>query len=74
MKPIHKLNNGRGATLCHACSVIITVGATNDLYCDRCLKARIKTREEFKAIIKNSKAFYDQMEKEAHFNRSNINM
>ena len=36
MKPIHKLNNGRGATLCHKCSVIISVGLTEDLYCDTC--------------------------------------
>ena len=36
MKPIHKLNNGRGATLCHTCSVIITTGLTKDLYCERC--------------------------------------
>ena len=36
MKPIHKLNNGRGATLCHTCSVIISTGLTKDLYCDKC--------------------------------------
>ena len=36
MKPIHKLNGGRGATLCHKCSVIISVGLTNDLHCDKC--------------------------------------
>ena len=36
MKPIHKLNNGRGATLCHTCSVIITTGLTKDLYCEKC--------------------------------------
>ena len=36
MKPIHKLNNGRGATLCHTCTVIITTGLTKDLYCDKC--------------------------------------
>lgn len=74
MKPIYKFNNGRGATLCHACSVIIIVGATNDIYCDQCLNRRCKTREEFANIMENSKAFYDQMEKEVHFNRGNINM
>jgi len=36
MKPIHKLNNGRGATLCNTCSVIITTGLTKDLYCEKC--------------------------------------
>jgi hypothetical protein len=36
MEPIHKFNNGRGATLCHTCSVIITTGLTKDLYCEKC--------------------------------------
>ena len=34
MKPIHKFNGGRGATLCHKCSKIITEGMTDDLYCE----------------------------------------
>jgi hypothetical protein len=38
MKPIHKFNNGRGATLCNQCSVIISVGLTDDLYCKDCRK------------------------------------
>lgn len=38
MKPIHKFNNGNGATLCHKCSVIISVGLTDDLYCKECRK------------------------------------
>jgi hypothetical protein len=45
MKPIHKLNNGRGATLCHTCSVIITTGLTEDLYCKKC-KPKQETLEE----------------------------
>jgi hypothetical protein len=36
MKPIHKLNNGKGATLCHTCSVIISTGLTKELYCNNC--------------------------------------
>jgi len=36
MKPIHKFNNGRGATICRKCSVIISEGMTKDLYCERC--------------------------------------
>ena len=37
MKPIHKFNNGNGATLCHCCSRIISIGFTKDLYCsDKC--------------------------------------
>ena len=34
MKPIHKLNGGKGATLCHKCSKIITEGMTDDLFCE----------------------------------------
>lgn len=71
MKPIHKFNNGRGATLCHLCRTIITVGKpTNDLYCNRCLNERIKTEEEFAAL----KKFHKQMDKEVHNNPSNPNM
>jgi len=98
MNPIHKFNNGRGATLCHLCRTIITVGKpTNDLYCDRCLRTRDHIEVEFlklKANLKKSertidwaettedafngslevKAYYDQMEKEVHFNRGNLNI
>jgi hypothetical protein len=35
-KPIHKFNDGRGATLCNTCRKIITEGLTEDLYCDDC--------------------------------------
>ena len=56
MKPIHKFNNGNVATLCHLCRTIITAGKlTNDLYCDRCFKERVKTEEEFNAIHKSYK-------------------
>jgi hypothetical protein len=34
-KPIHKLNNGNGATLCNHCSKIIATGFTDDLYCSQ---------------------------------------
>jgi hypothetical protein len=37
MDPIHKFNNGNGATLCHNCNVIISYGLTNDLICPSCL-------------------------------------
>ena len=33
IKPIHKFNNGKGATLCHKCSKIISTGLTKELYC-----------------------------------------
>ena len=32
-KPIHKFNNGNGATLCNICSKIINTGFTKELYC-----------------------------------------
>lgn len=56
MKPIHKFNNGRGATLCHLCRTIITIGKpTNDLYCDRCLSERVKTEKKFNLLKANLK-------------------
>jgi hypothetical protein len=36
MKPIHKFNGGLGATICGKCSVIISIGLTEDLYCEKC--------------------------------------
>lgn len=36
-KPIHKYNNGVGATLCHDCGVIISERLTHDLRCYKCL-------------------------------------
>ena len=42
MKPIHKFNNGNGATLCHKCSAIISIGFTDDLYCKECIKEQFK--------------------------------
>ena len=86
MNPIHKFNNGKGATLCHLCRTIITVGKpTNYLYCDRCLNERNHTESEFlrlKANLKKLDAvkanftmqeYYEQMDKEVHFNRGNLN-
>lgn len=35
-KPIHKFNNGIGATLCYNCSVIIKTGLHNDILCNDC--------------------------------------
>ena len=37
-KPIHKFNNGLGATLCNKCYVIISIGMTEELYCNNCKK------------------------------------
>jgi hypothetical protein len=46
MKPIHKFNNGRGATLCHSCSVIISEGMTKDLYCEKCKPKKTNKNEK----------------------------
>ena len=36
IKPIHKYNGGKGATICNACRVIISTGLTDELFCDDC--------------------------------------
>jgi hypothetical protein len=47
-KPIHKFNNGRGATLCGKCHVIISEGITEELYCEKCKpKQEIKLEDIF---------------------------
>jgi len=46
MKPIHKFNNGVGATLCHQCNCIISLGYTEDLYCKECIKESRKEAAE----------------------------
>ena len=90
MKPIHKFNNGRGATLCHLCRTIITIGKpTDDFYCERCLSERNHTEAEFNRLKANleknlgpalekfqkaTEEYYEQMDKEAHNNPSNLNM
>lgn len=55
-KPIHKLNNGKGATLCNRCRKIINTGFTNELYCSK--KCEIMTKlEKIEAVIKY---YYDR--------------
>ena len=44
MKPIHNFNNGNGATLCHKCNCIISIGFTDDLYCKECIKEQFKNK------------------------------
>jgi len=70
MKPIHKFNGGLGATLCHKCSVIITTGLTKDLYCNKCRKELLQEMMENDEALK---LYYEQMEKEVHQNRGNLN-
>jgi hypothetical protein len=48
MKPIHKLNNGNGATLCNHCSKIIPTGLTDALFCSQeCAVKENWSYEEF---------------------------
>lgn len=42
LQPIHKFNNGRGATLCNVCGVIIVEALTDDLKCHKCKSAQQK--------------------------------
>lgn len=63
MEVIYKFNSGMGATLCNKCSKIISTGKkVNRFYCDSCQKG-----------VDEVKAYYEQMDKEVHFNRGNLN-
>ena len=62
MKPIHKLNNGRGATLCHTCSVIISTGLTKDLYCEKCKQETLEQIDQNNPITKGSTALVYKQE------------
>jgi hypothetical protein len=70
MKPIHKFNNGVGATLCHKCSVIISLGRTDDLYCKDCRKEMLQDMMKEDAALG---LYFEQIEKEVHQNRGNLN-
>lgn len=73
MKPIHKFNNGNGATLCHKCSCIISIGFTDDLYCEPCNEHRKKILTQIMKEDEELGLYIEQMEKEVHNNRSNLN-
>ena len=64
MKPIHKFNNGIGATICNQCSVIITTGLTDDLYCKECKDYRKKLLIEIMKEDEDLGLYIEQMEKE----------
>jgi hypothetical protein len=68
MKPIHKLNGGLGATLCHCCSKIIDIGCTQSLYCSKICEKEYNVKANF-----TMKEYYEQMDKEVHQNKSNLN-
>jgi hypothetical protein len=64
MKSIHKFNGSLGATLCHQCSVIITTGLTDDLYCKECKDHRKKLLIEIMKEDEDLGLYIEQMEKE----------
>ena len=68
IKPIHKFNDGDGATLCHCCSKIISVGFTQALYCNEICEQKYLCR-----AIREIGRYYEQMDKEVHQNKSNLN-
>lgn len=58
MKPIHKFNNGLGATLCGSCSVIINNGLSEHLLCPRCQEMAVNLLTEsvkFMNLVPNNK-------------------
>lgn len=57
-KPIHKFNNGNGATLCHTCTTIINIGFTEELFCEDCNRSRMDILE---AKIMTYKKLSDNM-------------
>ena len=68
IKPIHKFNNGIGATLCHCCRKIINIGFTEKLYCNDKCKQKCSVKENF-----SWKEFNEQMENEVHKANNNLN-
>jgi len=50
-KPIHKFNGGLGATLCHHCSVIISTGLTDDIYCKDCADNKVTYHNRYRDKI-----------------------
>ena len=58
MRPIHKLNNGNGATLCNNCYCMISIGWIEETLCRQCkgtldLK-ETKTKEDEKQISRET--------------------
>jgi hypothetical protein len=72
MNPIYKFNSGMGAMICNECRTIISTGPkTDEFYCDKC-----KQKNHIIEIMKDDEAlglYFEQMEKEVHQNRGNLN-
>jgi hypothetical protein len=63
-KPIHKFNGSLGATLCNKCSVIITTGLTDDLYCNKCKQETLECGNEAQAIRLIEKYGFEKQEQD----------
>ena len=50
IKPIHKFNDGIGATLCHHCRVIIAECFMQDLFCEECFTKRKEALSKLKQV------------------------
>lgn len=50
-KPNHKYNGGAGATLCHHCRKIITLGLTDDIYCEDCADNKVVYHNRYRDKI-----------------------
>ena len=64
MKPIHKFNNGVGATLCHQCNCIASLGYTEDLYCKECNKHRKELLIELMRLDESIGLYIEQAKNE----------
>lgn len=64
MKPIHKFNNGVGATLCHQCNCIASLGYTEDLYCKECNKHRKELLIEIMRLDESIGLYIEQAKNE----------
>ena len=69
MKPIHKFNNGIGATLCNRCGIIIAEKLTKDILCKKCI-----TEQHLKNIIQSDEelGLYEEPKNHVKYINDNI--
>jgi hypothetical protein len=68
MKPIHKFNNGEGATICQNCYCAINLGWSDEVLCNKC-KGYVESEKE----KEKWKALEDLIDSERTFNKNNLN-
>ena len=74
MKPIHKFNNGNGATLCHCCSKIINRGFTQALYCNEICERKHNVKANFTMEEYNEQLDDNSLTKQTRTTTDNINI